>query len=107
MIPWDLDNAYIDDWMWGMSWSSPRAYIAQYCWADPTCHEAQRAAVLALADEVDAVDWGPEIDRWDQLTRPFVESDPRRECIDDESSRTLVRGWMDTEPGVVRALWGG
>ncbi len=107
MIPWDLDNAYIDDWAWGKSWMSPLGFIARYCWADPACYAAQREAVIDLATAVDAFPWGPEIDRWDQLTRPYVEADPRRECTDDESTRAGLRDWMATEPGNVLSLWGG
>jgi hypothetical protein len=107
LIPWDLDNAYIEDWMWGMSWLSPRGDLATFCWTDPACRSAQAAAAITVADAVEAVDWSPEIDRWDQLTRGYVEADPRRECTDDETTRALLHDWMATMPAAVRAMWGG
>lgn len=106
MLPWDLDNTLIEDWMWGMSWRAPRGLLADACWDDPACADAQRAAMADLVSAVEAVDWAAEIDRVDTLTWAFAEADPRRECWDVAGGRSALRSWMDTRPGAMLDFWG-
>jgi hypothetical protein len=105
-IPWDLDNAFTPEAWWGKNWAYPPGHLTASCWDDPGCYADQAVAVGDLIAAMSTVDWQDEIDRYDMLTAPYIDADPRKECSTWESSRDDLRDWMNDEPATVAAFWG-
>lgn len=107
-VPWDLDYAFIEDYAWGMSWSTPRGALAAGCWADPDCHEAQADAVDAVLADIDEEALLAAFDGWDALTLDVARDDPKRECPSAQvrPDRNALRDWVAARSAAVRATWG-
>ena len=35
LLPWDLDNGFTEEWLWGRSWTTPWGVVASNCRTDP------------------------------------------------------------------------
>ncbi len=102
----DLDNGFTYDWMWGMSWSYPRGYVAGGCWNDPLCNDRQREAVRALLERLQTVDLDGLLTEYDLLTRDAAEADPWAYWCGIEDTRSELRRWVGEREGELRTFWG-
>jgi spore coat protein CotH len=108
LIPWDLDYAFLHDYDWGMSWSSPRGQLAAWCWRDASCRREQAAAMGELLAAVDPTALASWFEGVAALTRAQALSDPRQECgaANVEPYRDYLRSWIGTNHDAMRAFWG-
>ncbi|MCK6502207.1 CotH kinase family protein [Myxococcota bacterium] len=108
MVPWDFDYSFLNDWEWGMSWSSPRGTLASGCWRDEHCHAAQAEAVGTLVDSLDVTALLELYDEMAELTYGPMIEDPRRECsyASVMYTRDLVRPWIEGRGEALRTSWG-
>lgn len=108
IVPWDLDYAFLDEWVWGMSWWSPRAQIPGGCLMDATCTAAQKAAMETLVTTLEAQDLTAYVDQAAALTEAAAYADPRRECSWDSvvAYRDAMRTWVSARNATMRTTWG-
>jgi spore coat protein H len=104
-VPWDLDNGFLHDTDWGLSWQAPHGRVAAACVASEDCRAHWKAEVERVLDEVDFPAMQAELDRMDALTIDAATADPRNECEDFVNSRVALRAWFDTEPAAIRTAW--
>ena len=107
-LPWDFDYAFYYDYQWGMDWGNPRGDIAQYCWANNDCVQAQREAVSDLISHMETVDMIGYFETINALTIDEALADPRRECSSSSIApdRSYIRGWLTNRSGQVASEWG-
>ncbi len=108
LLPFDLDYAFLYSGNWGMSWNSPRARLTSACWNDAECVEAQREGMAwVLANAYDEDEMQRVIDEVEELTAPYIEDDPRRECTTSQvrSYRAGLRNWVRDRPDEMEDFW--
>lgn len=107
MLPWDLDNSFLEDVWWGMSWSLPRGKLAAPCWVDPTCVGAHRDAVGTVLDALPAFDYAAFVDEMHALTYDDALTDPKLPwCAAYVSvNRQAIIDWLDERPNDLVAHW--
>lgn len=107
-IPWDMDYSFLQDYQWGLSWTSPRGNIAELCAADSTCRAAQAAVAGDVLQDFQDADLGGLYRDLAALTEAEARSDPKRECgvSSVDSYRSIVRGFLTDRPGYFSDFWG-
>ncbi len=105
---WDLDNTFLWDWMWGMSWSNPRGYLSAGCWADPTCAADQADAVANLIEDMAAEDMESYLQELHDLTYDDAVTDPKLWWCNAAvlTGRQDLIDWFDEHPPTLVSHWG-
>lgn len=108
LVPYDLDYAFIRDWEWGMSWSSPRGRLAAGCWADPACADRHREIAADALQDVDTDALLAWYDASFERIRGAAYADPRKECAPYQIAeyRDGVRAWVTTASDETASFWG-
>jgi len=104
MHPWDHDWAFYS----ATPITTPSGVLAYYCKLDTDCHETFLAALDDVRQAADATDLEAQLDRIIELTRPYVEADPRKEYDADTVAtyREDLRTWIQTRSDTLAATDG-
>jgi spore coat protein CotH len=107
MLPWDLDNTFLEDVWWGMNWAAPRGKLAAPCWADPTCAGAQADAAAELLNALPTFDYAAFVEDLHVLTYDAAMSDPKLPwCAAYVAvNRQAIVDWLDQRPSDLVAHW--
>ncbi len=107
MFPWDLDNTFLEDYWWGMSWLLPRGKLAAACWADPDCWQDHAVVVDDLLTRMESLDVESYVAELHALTYEDAMSDPKLPTCAAyvEVNRTAILTWVDSRPADLIGHW--
>jgi hypothetical protein len=108
LIPWDLDNSFLNDSSWGLSWYSPSGKLLLGCVIDnEVCGKAQQAVVAEILDVAIKRDLVTLLDELVLLIDDDAQSDPRRECAASSiaTEQATVRAWLEAQDAAMRTFW--
>ncbi len=108
LMPWDMDYGFLEAWVWGLSWSSPRGVLASGCFADAGCAAVHRDIVAEGLEQVEAMDLPGFLADLDAATWDAAVADPRRECgqASVRSYRDDLASWVTTRSDLLALHWG-
>lgn len=108
ILPWDLDYAFQEDYVWGMSWYTPRGVLAASCFADAACVAAHQAVAAEVAAAIDVAALDAELSAWQALTYEAAITDPRRECdvASVDAYQASLHSWIAARPAYMQTFWG-
>ena len=79
-VPWDIDHGFTYDYQWGKSWDAPQGRVSYWCMYSEACREQTGLASAWLVEQVDERVLLDRIEQNEDLIRPYIDEDPRREC---------------------------
>ena len=104
-LPWGMDMSWKPYEATPIDPMDARGLLLRRCVESATCRESYRAAVLAAADRLEALDLPALVDTWGAQARPLVAMDPKKEVdlARFEADLAEVRARAAARPAELRA----